>query len=268
MNPLTITDLENFAFGKQRIQNFNNQIFQMETNLTEAQQNLIKANLAFTNFFLDEDLEGEQFTFTIQNVNAASRTAYLLQQGDAIIDPTLSVTGRTKDGAFNDTANAAGLSATSGTPNVSIESVAKYLQNKNVEVRKIRASFSNVQQVGQTLVLKNTNPLRIIRDTPILFTDDKLKGVPDQTTFDVTTPFLLTPDVTLVYTLLGGSAEVPNSITFTFFFGLTMKDSTMFKRVMDLYTASAKQVAPTGMVNGISNDVRILSASPIAGLIG
>jgi hypothetical protein len=266
MQPLTITDLENFALGKQGVQNSNNQ-YQMETNLTPAEQNLIKANLAFTNFFLDDDLEGTQFTFTVQNVNAASRSIYLLRQQDTIIDPTLSLTGTLKEGAFNDTNNAAGASASSGTSGVTIDSVVAYLQNKSVEVVRIRATFSDTQQAAQSLVLSAINPLQIIRDKTFNFTDDRLKGVPDQITYDLTTPILLSSDVALKYTLLGGSAEIPNRVTFTFYFGLQMKTSKLFKGMIDLYNASAKQVAPNGVVTGISNDVRVLQTSPVAALL-
>jgi hypothetical protein len=130
-------------------------------------------------------------------------------------------------------------------------------------LRKIRATFSDIQQSSQTLVQKYFNPIRTLKDDYLLFTDDKLKGVPDQTTFDITTPTWLTADMGLQLTMLAGSAAVPNRVTFTFYFGLQMKDSVMFSNMMNLYNASAKQVGPNGNVSGVSKDVQYLSNSPI-----
>lgn len=281
MTELTVTDLENFAMGKPvSVQNFKNSNTNMEQ-LTPAEQNLIKANLQFTNFFLDTDLEGEQFTFTIANASTAAQTVVIYKGQQSTINNVFigSPSGSSsilfiKDGQFAatpegtvPTTHLSLVSATSGTPNVTISDMMAYLASKNTEIAKVRATFSDTQQVSQTLILKRINPLKTIRDEYFNFSDDRLKGVADQTTFDITKSIYLTPDNALQVTLLPGSALVPNRVTFTFFFGLQMKDSTMFGRVMDLYKSAARRVAPAGVLNEVASDVATLNSSPVTLLI-
>lgn len=280
MNALSVTDLENFADGKPiSVQLFQNSNTNMEQ-LTPAEQNLIKANLQFTNFFLDSDLEGEQFTFTISNASTAAQTVVLYKGADSTLGGIFIGSGSSTgaiylvDGQLAETPSGSVsptslslVSATSGTPNVTISDMMAYLSTKNTEIVKIRATFSDVQQVSQTLIAKRINPLKNLRDDFYMFSDDRLKGVSDQTTFDITKPIYLTKDNALQYTLLPGSSSVPNRVTFTFFFGLQMKDSTMFSRVMELYKSAARRVAPAGVLNEVASDVQTLNNSPVTLLI-
>lgn len=280
MSALSVTDLENFANGRPiSIQNLKNTNTNMEQ-LTPAEQNLIKANLQFTNFFLDADLEGEQFTFTVSNSSTAAQTIVLYKGADSTIGGIFIGSGASinivpvLDGQFAATPSGTVptdsislVTATSGTPNVLIEDLMAYLSTKNTEISRVRATFSDVMQVSQTLILKRINPLKNLRDDFFMFSDDRLKGVSDQTTFDITKSIYLTKDNALQYTLLPGSSSVPNRVTFTFFFGLQMKDSTMFGRVMELYKSAARRVAPAGVLNEVASDVQTLNNSPVTLLI-
>ncbi|MER0442780.1 hypothetical protein [Emticicia sp. W12TSBA100-4] len=278
MNALTVTDLENFANGKPvSVQNFKNSNTNMEQ-LTPAEQNLIKANLQFTNFFLDSDLEGEQFTFTLSNASTASQTIVLFKGADSTISTTfigsLGTVVPILDGQLKptpsgsvDSGDLSLVTASSGTPNLTIANMMAYLASKNTEITKIRATFSDTLQVSQTLILKKINPLKNLRDDFFMFSDDRLKGVSDQNTFDITKSIYLTRDNALQYNLLPGSSSVPNRVTFTFFFGLQMKDSTMFGRVMELYKSAARRVAPAGVLNEVAADVTTLNNSPVTMLL-
>jgi hypothetical protein len=127
MNSLTVNDLENFAFSNQGTKKNNN--YQME-NLTPAEANLITANLAFTEFFLDSDLEGYQFSFTVSNPATAAKSIWIFKGKNTNFTGGLTLT----DGAMG--ANTGGLDSdhlvngVSGTPGTTIAEVLWYLTTK------------------------------------------------------------------------------------------------------------------------------------------
>lgn len=252
--PLSINDLVAMSNNRFNEIGSNNQKLINTMSLTNLDQKVLEANLSFATFFLNEEIENEQFTFTIANANAAARIVYLFAGEKSGI-----AAGILTDGAFNDVNAAAGLSGTTGNAE-NIATILAYLKGLPFAVKKIRVTVGSSNQATQALVQSNYNPLaQNLRDTRMVFTDNILQNVPDQTTFEIQKEVYLSQHDSLKYTILGNQ-----TVSFTFFIGLQFKQSTVFQKLMKLYNSSISASGIQANANSkVSEEVEALRTSPM-----
>lgn len=260
--PLTISDLESFSKQEPKFYSIN------MAELSASDKNVLLGNLSFTGFFLDGKNDRVTATVSIENVNAASRSFYLFAGAESNVNPMAPLGLMNDDentGAFNAIGNLAGLKAISGTPNLKVTDLVKYLSNRCFVLRELEGTFSNPNQYLQGIVKQEYSPLKVVPEEYFLFSDNTLQSVPDQRTFKITKPILMSQLDTLKLTMLGGSEAVPNRATFKFTFGIQYSEKEVFRKLFNLYNASfvAGGFTESPSDNTVTTQVEALSTSPI-----
>jgi hypothetical protein len=166
--PLTLVDLRNEASN---LSNFSGDYYGggMYSNYTGQGDDLLSFAGSIQNFSgeLVEHLE-KQFVITIVNANAAKRTALLFagyMKGNTTLAP-----GQLIEGAFNDTAGAAGLTGATASEK-SIEELQLFINTVPTRLLAIKIKSTDANQVSESFTYQRLSPFQTL-PTKILRPDN------------------------------------------------------------------------------------------------
>jgi hypothetical protein len=251
-------------------------LLQKKTQIMDVSNAVLEANLAFTNFFLSDEVEGEKIVFIIENRETTAQS-FNLFTGIDYYDPASTISDN--DAYFvskerqalivNGTAPAdlPKTSVTSLTPGLTIDDVVNYIRTRNIELRRIRITTSNAQQYNQPLAIKRFDPIKREKEQLHRFSDALQVNVPDQRSYELPGSVLLTTDTALQYSLLGASEANPNTVTVEIELGIQSNPNALFKNLLGLYGASLTDLGRdprNTKISGLDNRVAALQKSPMA----